>query len=414
MVQKRYVFHAPGFDPYDVASQHRRFLREASRFATTWNVTANVSALRQPPDDRGHWTVTTTAPGWQVEACYELLDWHDIVRGELARPGIARLWHGAVTYWDFIASGTLARYFKANWRYAMFFLVPCLIVILFMSTALAIGGVVAGLAAPVLRSGVLGAAAGALVAVLAFAALMRWPGQRWRVSQGLADWVFAREYMLGRHSDMNARLDAFAGRLVACARRADTDEIIIAGHSLGATVVIDVVTRALERDPDLGRHGPQLNILTIGATIPKLALHPAGAWLREQSRRVATEPSLAWAEYQARDDIISFHKFDPVRLVRSKDVDDDTGLTIRRVQIHEMLDAATFRRFRFHYMRLHYQFVMANERRALYDYFMLVCGPVWFRRIVRQPNGPDDLFAADGSLRDVVQVGRSVMIPGPR
>ncbi len=342
------------------------------------------------------------APGWHVEASYELLDWHDIVRGELARPSISRLWHGAVTYWDFIASGTLVRYFRANWRYAMFFLMPSLIVILFIGLALAVGGAIAWLAVPVLTPGVPEAGAGAVVAVLVFAALLRWPGERWRVGQGLADWIFAREYMLGRHPEMNARLDVFAGRLVACARRADTDEIIIVGHSLGATVVIDVVARALKRDPDVGRHGPKLNILTIGATIPKLALHPAGAWLREQSRRIATEPSLVWAEYQARDDIISFHKFDPVRLVRSNGADHGSGLTIRRVQIHEMLDAATFRRFRFHYMRLHYQFVMANERRALYDYFMLVCGPVWFQRVIRQPNGPDDLFAADGSLRDVV------------
>ena len=129
---------------------------------------------------------------------------------------------------------------------------------------------------------------------------------------------------------------------------------------------------------------------------------PRGAWLRDKTRRLAAEPSLAWAEYQARDDIISFHKFDPVKLVRFKDVNAPGGPVIRRVQIHEMLSEETHRRFRFNYMRLHYQFVMANERRALYDYFMLMCGPVPFAAIIVQPNGPDDLYAADGSLRDTV------------
>jgi hypothetical protein len=43
---------------------------------------------------------------------------------------------------------------------------------------------------------------------------------------------------------------------------------------------------------------------------------------------------------------------------------------------------------------------MANERRALYDYFMLICGPAPFRRTINQANGPVDLYAADGSLRD--------------
>jgi len=50
-------------------------------------------------------------------------------------------------------------------------------------------------------------------------------------------------------------------------------------------------------------------------------------------------------------------------------------------------------------MRLHYQFVMANELRTPYDYFMLMCGPAPFARTIMAPNGPDDLYAADGALR---------------
>src|SRR5215813_5958889 len=161
-----------------------------------------------------------------------------------------------------------------------------------------------------------GVAAAGATAALVFAALMRWPGERWRVSQALADWIFARDYMLGRHPEMNARIEAFAARIAGCARRADAQEIVIAGHSLGATIAVDALARAFDRDPALGRHGPKLNLLTVGATIPKLALHPRGAWLRESVRRLAAEPSLTWAEYEARDDFISFHKFDPVKLTR--------------------------------------------------------------------------------------------------
>jgi hypothetical protein len=396
MVQKRHFFHASGFDPFDLAAVHRRFVRETARFATTWNVTAAVSTLRDPCGEDGHWTVAAEAPGWRVESRYEHLDWSDIVRAELAHPTWRRLWGGAVTFADIIATGTAGRYFTANWRYGMFFLVPFLDVILFAVIAVAAGGALA----MVMPSAAVGVIAGAMVAVLVFVLLLRWPGERWRVGQGLADWIFARDYMLGRRPDVEARIEAFADRVIACARRGDADEIVVAGHSLGATIVIDLVARAIARDPSLGRHGPAICVLTVGATIPKLALHPKGEWLRQKVRRIADEPSLAWAEYQARDDVISFHKFDPVRLRRFDTVSEPGGLVIRRLQIHEMLAEASFRRFRFNYMRLHYQFVMANERRALYDYFMLLSGPVPFRRTINQPNGPDDLFAADGSLRE--------------
>ena len=320
----------------------------------------------------------------------------------LRRPWGRRLWEGAATFADFIASGTGTRYFAANWRYAVFFLAPFVDVVLFAVIAAAAGTVAAiALAsfAAAAAARLAGALAGALLAAGVFALLLRWPGDRWRIGQGIADWIFAREYLLGRRPDVEARIEAFADRLIAGARRAEADEIVVSGHSFGAILVIDALARAFARDPDLGRHGPQLCLLTIGATIPKLALHPAGAWLRAKARRLAAEPSLAWAEYQARDDIISFHKFDPVRLRRVDDANETGAPVIRRVQIHQMLSKQTFRRFRFNYMRLHYQFVMANEVRTVYDHFMLMCGPAPFRQVIREPNGPCDLYAEDGSLR---------------
>ena len=403
MVQKRYFFHASGFDPYDAAAQYRRFVREAARFATTWNVKVQVSAAHDDSAADGHWTVTTQAPGWRVLTSFELLDWSDIVCGELKRSPGRRLWEGLATFADLIWSGTAWRYFAANWRYGIFFLVPFLNVFLFAVIAIAAAGYVAAAIAATLMSPIWGIVAAAPVAALVFAVLMRWPGERWRIAQGLADWIFARDYMLGRHSAIEARIEAFVARIVACARRADVDEIIVAGHSLGATVAVDLLARAFDRDPELGRRGPKLCLLTVGATIPKIALHPRGGWLREKTRRLAAESSLAWAEYQARHDIISFHKFDPVKLARFDTINEPGGPVIRRVQIHQMLTAPTLHRFRFNYMRLHYQFVMANERRTIYDYFMLMCGPVPFARTIIQPNGPDDLYAADGSLRGVVE-----------
>src|SRR5262249_22770821 len=136
----------------------------------------------------------------------------------------------------------------------------------------------------------------------------------WRVAQGLADWIFARDYMYGRLPDIEARLEKFADRVIAVARAGKADEIVIIGHSLGATFVVDLLARALQRDRDLGRHGPALAVMTIGATIPKITLHPAGGRLRACAEKVAAEPSVFWVEYQAREDAISFYRFHPVML----------------------------------------------------------------------------------------------------
>jgi pimeloyl-ACP methyl ester carboxylesterase len=402
MIRRRHVFHIAGYDPIGVARQHRSCGRQIKTFAKTWNVTATVSDLDRPPHGfNPSWTIDTHAGNWQVETTYEPLSWDDIVLADLTRPMAARLAGSAAAFFDFVRSGTLFRYFAANWKYGLFFLFPYLFQCLFIAIGFAIGG---WTASHFQLAGALWLGVSAAIGAAIFLGLLQWPGRRWRVLQALDDWLFSWEYVRGRRPDMEARLDSFAERLVARAREASLDEIVVVGHSMGATLAIEVVARALARDPELGQGGPSVCVLTLGSTIPKFTLHPAGGGIRRSAAAVATEPSIAWAEYHARDDAISFYKFDPITESRLERDRLTSKPWIRRVQFHDMLGPQTFRRNRWKFMRLHYQFVMANELRSIYDYYMMVCGPLPFVRSVLVPGGPTQLIARDGALIDVAPV----------
>ena len=398
MVRRRHVYHIAGYDPIDASAQYRRFTRQLAVFQRTWNVDATLSDLEQSStQSRAWWTVRARAANWQVEATHEVLLWDDIVRGDFTRSLPVRLLNAARAYLDFIATGTMFRYIMANQRYAIFFLFPIFSVALF-----AVAGwfcarlLTASLGLEGVGAGVVGLLAGLAV----FIGLLQWPGRRWRVEQLLDDWIFAQDYLHGRRPDIDARLDRFAQALIACAREAAVDEIVIVGHSLGAMLALDLLVRALAADPDLGRRGVAVCVLTVGATIPKFALHPKAEELRRKIARVVAEPSIAWTEYQSRDDTISFYKFDPVSLRRIAGDRLDAKPLIRRVQIHDMLLPETFARCRRNVLRLHYRSVMANDRRAPYDYFLMVSGPVRFPDWTMSPDGLMDFIAADGSYRD--------------
>ena len=392
MIARRHVIHVAGYDPVAPARHHRRFMRELATFARVWNVAADASDL-VATGTGATWSVTTRAPNWKVETTYETFDWDDIVRADLATPMTRRLIAAAQTYADFIVSGTAGRYFSASHRYALFFLVPLLDLALFAVLAVAAGSWVAGLLG---LAGLAQALVWLVLTVAVFCLLLRWPGRAMRLDQALADWIFARDYMHGKRADVDARLDAFAARLVAVARAGEVDEILLVGHSLGALLAIDLLDRALKLDPDLAR--ARLSFLTVGATIPKLTLHPDGERLRAASRRVAAAAEVDWVEYQSRDDAISFYKFHPVTARRLADDDGGTRPLVRRVQMHEMLTPQSFARYRWRFMRIHYQFVMANERRAPYDYFMLVCGPISLLPTAQAAGGASDLFGDDGAV----------------
>ena len=359
-------------------------VRQLDVFRRTWSIDASVSALEQAGDKcRAWWTVRSRGPNWQVEAVHEALLWDDIVRADFKRPLAVRLLKAAFAYCDLIVTGTMFRYIHANQRYAIFFLFPIFSVVLFAVA----GWIVARLAIGFLGlDGVAAAALGVPVGLAVFLLLLRWPGRRWRVEQLLDDW-----------------LELFAEALLARTRDTALDEIVIVGHGLGAMLVLDIIVRALARDADFGRRGPAVCVLTIGATIPKFALHPRANPIRRRIAEVAAEPSIAWTEYQSRADTISFYKFDPVSLRRIADDRLDSKPVIRRVQIHDMLLPETFARCRTHVLRLHYRSVMANDRRAPYDYFLMVCGPVAFSDWTISPLGLLDFVAADGACRDSSQ-----------
>jgi pimeloyl-ACP methyl ester carboxylesterase len=398
MVKRRHVYHVAGYDPIDAGAQYRRFTRQLEVFQRTWNVEAALSELElAEKESRAWWRVKGRGANWQVEAVHEVLLWDDIVRGDFKRALPARLLDAARVYLDYIVTGTMFRYVAANPRYATFFLYPIVALALFAAA----GGLVARLLTGLIGLEGVGAAAVGLIAGLAvFYGLLQWPGRRWRVEQLLDDWICAHDYLRGRRADIDARLERFAETLIAQVRAGAADEIVLVGHSLGAMLVLDLLVRALARAGDLGRRGAALCVLTVGATIPKFALHPRAEDIRRKIARIADEPSIAWAEYQSRDDTISFYKFDPVALRRIDDDRLDGKPVIRRVQIHDMLLPETFARCRRNVLRLHYRSVMANDRRAPYDYFMMVAGPVSFPAWTTSPTGFLDFIGADGGYGD--------------
>jgi hypothetical protein len=394
MIARRHVFHIGGYDPISPEQQHRRCERSLSVFQRTWGVRAEiVSAIEATPVSAA-WDIEASGPNWNTRTSYEMLRWDDLILEDHTRGMWSRLVQSLVTLVDFIVTGTLFRFVYASWKYAGFFLFPYLYVAGFAACGAGIGYGLVRLA------GVTGFAAVLLTAAVTVgvtAGLLYLLGWRWPINHVFDDWIFSREFVYGQRPRMDARIDQFAGRILDRVRNSDVNEIVIVGHCLGAALVMDSVARALKRDPELARCGPSLCILTVGATIPKFSLHSHGGRIREATQTVADEHRVRWTEYHARDDAISFYRFDPVTLKRVSRERSDGRPNIRRVQLHDMMDKASFRRHRFNFMVLHYKFLMGNSVRANYDHCLIVCGPLSFDEITA-PRGGVDRFGEDGSL----------------
>jgi hypothetical protein len=394
MIARRHVFHIGGYDPITPEQQLHRIQRSLSAFQRTWGVMAEIVTDVQATQVSASWDIEASAPNWKTRTTYEMLRWDDLILEDHGRGMWSRLGQGFVTLYDFIVTGTLFRFVYSSWKYAGFFLFPYLYVALFIACGAALGY---GLVRVTGLAGVAAVLLAAAVTLGVMAGLLHLFGWRRPINHVFDDWIFSREFVYGQRPRMDARIDQFAERILDRIRHADADEIVIIGHCLGAALVMDSVSRALKRDPELARCGPPLCVLTVGATIPKFSLHSRGERIRQATRAVADERGIHWTEYHARDDAISFYRFDPVTLKRFGRDRSDGRPNIRRVQMHTMMDKDTFRRHRFNFMLLHYKFLMGNTVRADYDYCLIICGPLPFDEITA-PRGGMDRFGNDGAL----------------
>jgi hypothetical protein len=367
------------------------FRREWKRFLNVWPVTASVGDLAIDSDDLAHWSVDTAGPNWRVQTRYEFLRLEAFIAGNMAQPLVRQIPRALWWMAGDLASGALVRIFRASWRFGLHLILPQILLISWIALALAGGGVAALAAHRLLGLPIWLAVPGALALAVAIFAALKPFADRWFVIQVTNGWPYLRECARGAPTGYDRSIEICAARLVAMTRAGDADEVVMVSHSAGGVISPLILARALELDPDLGVHGPRVALLTVGSLMPAFALHPAAERLRAALRRIAIEPSVLWVDCQARKDVMNFWDFDPVADVGVNVGSPRHNPLVWPVRLRDMLSEEIYGKLRFNYFRMHYQFIMGNERRAPYDYFLLVCGPA---ALADWASGPDATLAA--------------------
>lgn len=375
MIQRRHVFYVGGYDPQGAAGYYRMFVRESKRFLKIWPIRLHVGDLEIDSDDVAYWKIEAAGPNWQVAIRYEFLRLEHFLRTNLAQPLTRQLARAAWWAIDDLITGALWRISRASWRFALHLAYLQLMLVLWIAVAAAGGSLAAVLVTRFVDVPMSITVVMALAASVAVFALLRPLADRWHILQVANCWPYIREFARGKATGYDRSIDVLAARLVAAARVNDADELVVIGHSSGGGISAAVVARALELDPDLLRHGPRLVLMTLGSLLPALTLHPAANRLRGAARRLAIESSLVWVDCQSRKDWLNFWNIDPLATSGVDFGERRCSLCIWPVRFRDVLSPNSIRRMQWDLLRMHYQFIMANEARSPYDFFMLVCGP---------------------------------------
>lgn len=396
-VRRRIVFYIPGYDPEARTRYRLLFVREWTRYTKRFGGGRREISRAELSQDGlvQSWTVSAPEQGDGAETRYDVLLWDDIVARDFARSRFLSVALLIVGTLQTILSGLLFRFYRLSWKYGNVILYPFVMVILLAALSVAIAALVHAhlgdwfghsLGLPLWVSLPLGVIAG-LVWIKAIEAFLN----RVFFWQLLNDWVFNWQHGQGRRPDYERRLDTFAEHILSSVAARDeaghsTDEVMIVGHSSGGLTAAEVAARVLARDASIGTSGANLSLATLGSGLPLVAMQPAAARLRGEIARLVTDRRIVWCDFHAPQDWMNFPGFNPLHDLKLRLCGQPVANPlVRSARFRDLLCPETYRRVRFRPFRMHFQFLLANERPGAYDFFAMTLGPRRLREQVLAP-----------------------------
>ena len=399
-VQHRHIIYVQGYDPRGLAQYYRMFRTELRKFGRLYQFAATISRPQSAPDgETASWTIETKASDWQTRTSYDFLRWEDLIQRDLAAPIWGTVFHAMWIYWRLVFGGTIARFWRAHWRFATFISYPHFLLFIealfSLGIAFAFGKGLEALGIP----GMFSIAASAALFVAFLGSMLKYTENLTYLLYLLSDTIWTWEFSHRQRPEWDERIDRFAQHLAKVARTSNAEEIVVVGHSSGSFLGVEILARALQLDPALGRHGPRIVLLTIGGNFPIVGFHAESQDFRDHLRSLAIEPSIDWIDCQSRKDVMNFFPFDPIAGHGIDVGGSRRNPTIVPVRFREIIKPEHYNLFRWKFFRVHFQFVMANERPHAYDFFMIVCGPIPLSERMSLPDAALAIATGDASAR---------------
>ncbi|WP_137718175.1 hypothetical protein [Methylobacillus flagellatus] len=380
-IRQRRVLFISGFDPRGPRHYHALLQAESAKAAAVTGSRYQFGARKNHSPLVSTWTVSGETAGdaepIRTETRFDFLRWDDVARQLWPKAGWACLALNIKVVWWFAATGYLRRVAEVRRWYVLTMLQPML-AMLSVLFGLVLAGVL--LAATVIAwtdaswhwlwAGV---ALGCAGLTSALKQMEKYSSVLWR---GQLNYVYQQQF-LGKADVLERRIDQLAESIIAAAADTDADELLIIGHSVGTTVAISSLARALRQQPQAFAHLPQLSFATLGSMAPLLAVEPNCGWFQAEVEYLALHPQLNWVDVGAPLDRVCFSLVDPL-LASGRQR--PPGVAVKPLltspRFHTLFDEADYALLKQDLGRLHTQYLLATPKPGRYDFFAIIAGPL--------------------------------------
>lgn len=390
-VLRRRLYYVAGFDPASPKKYHRLYKEQSALQGALTGVRYQVGELAQIDEVTSGWSVRGEHPdGTTVEVDYRFLHWFEEVRQVWPKddPALFGRFFGALA--DYYACGLIKAcktHARAAWIASLAPSLFCggfLLAFAIVVGALAVAGAL--LARALGAPWILGALPPLALWLLLIPAWKRFDAflpVGW-LGRGMIGVCLAAR---GRAPGFAEKATAFAGRLVEAARDTSIDEVLVVSHSMGGQQACRAVGRAAMIDPAFGRSTP-VRLLTLGSLMPFYSFTEAhfggDPSYREEMAALVASGHIDWVDVTGPSDPGCAAALHPLAGLK---LGEPEGRPWRRSpRYSEILTPEGFEKLKKVPLAYHFQYIMAGERAAEYDFFRLTAGPETIMAIAIPPS----------------------------
>lgn len=401
-VSQRRVFHIPGYDPIHPRRYRELYRSESAAQAEISGYQIATNANKSA--ETFSWGVKAHIDDTDVAARIDVLVWSDIVRDSMAQSIPATYLQLLRTAWLYLSTGTLRRLMLMRKGPVIAALYPVAMLLAQLGAALGLGAMIGAGVAYVLHwllglTGLIGGTVENVVGVIATVLrygiwamitviVLRWFKAKDHILFAyylMNDYAFSAGHKGANPPSLDARIAQFTEQ-IAAAMTGTADEVLIVGHSSGAHLAISVMANLIRqgRVPD---DGPKLSLLTLGHVVPMVSFLPGAKRLRSDLAFLASQDALTWVDVSAPGDGCCFALCDPVAVTGVAPAGKRWPLVISAA-FTQTLSPDRWKKLRWRFFRLHFQYLCAFDRPGDYDYFQITAGPLTLgaRYAGRQPS----------------------------
>ena len=372
VVRRRLVLHIPGYDPVPPRRYRELYRRQSAKQAAI----SGFEIVLHPKLSSGRfgWHVEANIEGQTVRTDFEILPWSDLVRSSMAQGIVATYRQLLATVWIYVASGSLRRLARLRKGPVLAALYPVVMLVVQLALAVALG---AGMAAGLWEMVSPWLAPLGVVVVGGVLVLFRRLDSRFFAYYLMHDYAFSAQANGAYPAALEARLAVFKQAVVEGLQR-DVDEVLVVGHSSGAYLAVSVLADVL-RTVQLAPNGPMLNFLSLGQVVPMVSFLPNAMRLRGDLQYLAGCDQMAWVDVSALGDVCAFALCDPVAVSGVAPVSQYWPVVFSAA-FSQTLSPARWRRIRWRFLRVQFQYLCAFDCPNDYDYFQITAGPLTLRQ----------------------------------